>query len=242
MKLICSLLALAISIQLGSAELIKLLSGVTELKSPIIISRPNTVLEGYRTTLRIADNANCPAIIVESTATNSSIQGVTIDGNRLKQTNECWSVNPHIRNNGISIQGGVDITVSDVAIYSCRSGGIVATDGTIRLLIDNVQSSDNQFDGIAAYDTKYSTFKRVIAYNNLCAGLSVDWKFDYNNIIDCKFDGNDIGIFMRDSSHNTFTSVTTPLNVHYAVFQSSRDGIAGTECVDNVFIKSLKVR
>lgn len=216
------------------ADIIRLPAGTLIIKTPIIISEPNTVLEGQGTILFIANNANCPAIIVNSTATNSILRNFSINGNRLNQTNECWSANPHIRNNGISIQGGNQIIIEGVIVHSCRSGGIVITDNSTKLTISRIESFDNQFDGIAAYATTDSVFNNLNLHDNLYAGLSFDCKFNTNTINNCVLKNNDVGVFMRDSRGNRFSNLSIQ-SKSYNIYQNSRDGIVGTECVDNIF-------
>ena len=86
------------------------------VRQPLVLCRDFQSLRGSgaATILRLADNANCPVIIMGqpvntpcATVKNLCVRDLTIDGNRKNQSRELWQFageGSEIRNNGITRQ------------------------------------------------------------------------------------------------------------------------------------------
>ena len=172
--------------------------------------------------------------------------GFFIDGNREHQQRELWRLKgegSQIRNNGITVQAVSDSTVENVdlrAVPIRRLGDRAwraAVDG------DGLEAFDNEFDGLACYQTEDSLFAELNLHDNPGAGISLDLAFDHNVISNAVLVANDLGIFMRASRENDFLNVTIHRSHHYGVFmahseQQTARGWAPapkTECVCNAF-------
>ena len=233
-----------------------LAAGSYVIHHPLRLHRSSQTLRGSgtATVLRLADRADCPVVILGSTARDTAAAGLhdvcladlVIDGNRSHQSQEQWA-NPlntsGIQNNGVMIQNVSDSTVTDVVAAHCRSGGLVTANGTRRLTVNGFTAFDNQFDGLACYRTEESVFTRLNLHDNLAAGISLDWNFDHNVVSDSTLTGNDLGIFMRRSCDNQFRNVTIAQSRHDGVFMAQWEWRAPngwqpqpqTECVGNSF-------
>jgi hypothetical protein len=207
-------------------------SGVYSVIQPICLSRDNLTLRGAGATtmLRLADNANCPVVIMGSTSNyptevvkNLRVCDLDIDGNRDNQQVECWNIQgegDEIRNNGLTIRSVSDASVERVRSYRCRSGGLVTEKGVRRLTVSDYAAWDNHFDGLAAYVTEDSLFTQMVLRDNHGAGLSLDHKFNHNTISETILADNGCGIFMRDSRENLFQGVTIRNSREHGVFMS----------------------
>jgi parallel beta-helix repeat protein len=197
--------------------------GTFTCSTAIVIARDNVDLrgQGASTILRLADGANSPVVVIGDTNTpptavhhHISLSDLTIDGNREKQTVECWggpcdqgglSV---IRNNGITVRGVRDVQIERISVFGARSGGLVSEKGCERISVSNFSSSDNYFDGIALYETENSIFSGLYLHDNPFAGMSLDIQFNNNIISEAVMsDNGKQGIFMRDSRDNVFSDV-----------------------------------
>lgn len=234
---------------------VDLAAGKFEIRQPIVLSRDHETLRGAgtATVLRLADNANCPVLIMGEpvnnptrTVRNLLVTGLFIDGNRIHQDRELWRLRGEgceIRNNGITVQDVSDCTVDDVITARCRSGGLVTTRNVRGLTVRGLESFDNEFDGLACYQTEGSLFTGLNLHNNPCAGISLDLAFDGNVISNAVLVANDLGIFMRASRENQFFNVTIRDSRHHGVFMANTEictasGWApapNTECVYNDF-------
>jgi len=230
-------------------------AGKFEIRQPIVLSRDNQTLRGMgaATILHLADNADCPVIIMgepinapTQTVRHLLVTELFIDGNRFHQDRELWRLKgegSEVRNNGITIQGVSDSTVANVAIARCRSGGLVTTRDDRQLTVRELESFDNEFDGLACYQTQGSLFADLSLHNNPGAGISLDLAFSHNVISNAVLVANDLGIFMRASRENQFINVTIRDSHHHGVFMAHTDmrtangwGAAPkTECVYNDF-------
>ena len=144
--------------------------GKIEVDQPIVLRRDYQTLHGCGTStiLTLADNANCPVIIMgepvnhpQKTVRGLRVSDLAIDGNRIHQQRECWRLfgeGSQIRNNGITAQDVSDSTVEHVTTARCRSGGLVTTLGVRRLTVRGLDAYDNEFDGLACYLTTDSLF------------------------------------------------------------------------------------
>jgi hypothetical protein len=215
-----------------SGGTVVLKAGVYSVIQPICLSRDNLTLRGAGATtiLRLADNANCPVVIMGSTSNyptevvkNLRVCDLDIDGNRDNQQVECWNIQgegDEIRNNGLTIRSVSDASVERVRSYRCRSGGLVTEKGVRRLTVSDYAAWDNHFDGLAAYVTEDSLFTQMVLRDNHGAGLSLDHKFNHNTISDTILADNGCGIFMRDSRENLFQGVTIRNSREHGVFMS----------------------
>jgi hypothetical protein len=231
------------------------------VRQPLVLRRNNQTLRGSgaETVLRLADNANCPVIIMgESVNTptdslkNLCVRDLVIDGNRTRQSRELWKVSgegSEIRNNGITIQSVTDSTVKNVVSAHNRSGGLVTTLGVRRLTVQNFESFDNEFDGLACYLTENSMFSGLYLHDNPGAGISLDLAFNHNVVSNAVLNANDLGIFMRSSHENQFYGVAIHDSKNHGIFMAhSEDYVNGialpapmTECSQNSFTNLIAV-
>ncbi len=225
------------------------------IRQPIVLRRDNQVLRGSgaATILRLADNANCPVIIMgepvnapKTVVQNLRVSDLFIDGNRRNQTRELWRLEgegSEIRNNGITIQSVSDCVVERVTCAHNRSGGLVTTMGVECLTVRGLESFDNEFDGLACYLTTDSLFTDLYLHDNPGAGISLDLAFNHNVISNAWLNGNDLGIFMRASRENQFLNVSIRNSLHHGVFMAHSEMQTATgwgpapktECVYNAF-------
>lgn len=238
----------------GGGEVV-LPAGRIEVHQPIILSRDNQTLRGAgaATVLHLADSANCPVIILgeplndpSQTIRHLKVAGFFIDGNRAHQQRELWrqaGEGSEIRNNGITVQNVSDSTVEDVTCARCRSGGLVTTRDVRRLTVRNLTAFDNQFDGLACYQTKDSLFTGLYLHDNPGAGISVDLGFNGNVVSNAVLTANDLGVFMRASRGNQFRKISIRNSHHYGVFMANAEQLTPsgwepvpqTGCVQNSF-------
>ncbi len=229
------------------------------IKEPIQLRQDKQTLRGcgISTVLCLADGANCPVVVLGSlTATANKptrdvrLADLLIDGNRKNQQKEIWRFLPSgagVYNNGVDVWGPTNATVEGVVCCHCRSGGMVVSTGTRRLTIQDYTAFDNQFDGLACYQTQDSHFSHLNLHDNIAAGVSLDLDFDHNVIQDAVLAGNDLGIFMRQSCSNEFQGVTIQQSRHHGVFMAEtavRTATGwqlspGTACKENTFSKLL---
>ncbi|MDO8342697.1 MAG: right-handed parallel beta-helix repeat-containing protein [Cellvibrio sp.] len=226
-----------------------LLPGTYTCTHPIIIDKNHVTLRGAgpATVLRLADKANAPVIIMglaEGIPSRSThhvrVIDLMIDGNRANQLSECMggpcSIEFPLRNNGISIRRCVDCVVQSVTVYGAMSGGLVTELGCRRLTIRDYTSYDNEFDGLAGYETEDSTFSGIHLYGNKAAGISTDIKFNNNKFYDVTIaDNKTVGIFMRDSLDNSFTNLHIRDSVQHGIFLAQVNTDADTAATGNTF-------
>lgn len=230
-------------------------AGKFEIRQPIQLRRDHQTLRGAgaATILWLADNANCPVIIMgepvnhpQTTVKNLSVSDLFIDGNRNHQQRELWRLKgegSNIRNNGITIQNVSDSAVEHVTCARNRSGGLVTTLGVTRLTVRDLNAFDNEFDGLACYLTTDSLFTDLSLHDNPGAGISLDLAFNHNVISNAVLTANDLGIFMRASRENKFQNVSIRNSHHHGVFMAHSETQTAqgwgpapkTECVYNSF-------
>jgi hypothetical protein len=229
-------------------------SGTYEISQPLMLRHNDETLRGRgpATILHLADGADCPVVIlgppmteINHRATHLRLADLMIDGNRRNQRLEFWRSagdGSEFNNNGVQIWNAADVEVEHVVCCHCRSGGLVAAD-VRRLHVNDFDSYDNQFDGLACYQTEESRFDNLRLHDNLAAGLSLDLDFSHNSIINAVLEGNDLGIFMRDSRDNSFRSLIISNSHHDGIFmaQATTDTTRGwmlcpnTQCLSNNF-------
>ncbi len=229
--------------------------GTFVVHQPIILNRDHQSLRGsgVTTILYLADRANCPVVIMgepvnhpKRTVKDLHLSNLLIDGNRSRQQRELWRLRgegSQIRNNGVTVQVVSNSLVEHVTCAHCRSGGLVTTRGVRKLTVRDLTSFDNEFDGLACYQTEDCLFTKLDLYRNPGAGISLDLTFDNNVISNAVLVANDLGIFMRASSNNRFYNVSIHNSEHYGVFMAHTETLTlrgwrpvpGSECVRNSF-------
>jgi hypothetical protein len=222
---------------------------------PIFLRQDKQTLRGAgpRTILRLADNANCPVVVLGAPleVTNSLRRGLhlsnlLVDGNRKHQQREDWRRIPDgswMENNGVVVWKVEDAAIDHTTCCRGRSGGLVSTAGTRRLTVQDYTAYDNQFDGLACYDTQGSHFSQLNLHDNLAAGISLDLNFVSNIVDGAALTGNGLGIFMRQSRDNVFDGAIIRHCKHDGVFMAQAGGwtqlgwrlFPDTECTGNNF-------
>jgi hypothetical protein len=233
---------------------VHLAPGTYDISEPLLLRRDNVTLRGSgpSTILRLANGADCPVVIIGPPLTQAKhrvshlcLSDLMIDGNRKNQKVEFWRAagdGSEINNNGVQIWDATSVTIAHVVCGHCRSGGLV-TASVRYLCINDFESYDNQFDGLACYVTEDSRFSNLRLHDNLAAGLSLDLDFNHNTITNATLARNDLGVFMRDSRNNSFRAVTISRSHHHGVFmaQSAAPTSKGwqlcpdTQCIGNNF-------
>ena len=230
-------------------------AGKILIRQPVVLHRDFQTLRGSGagTVLVLADNANCPVLIMGE-AVNEPKQAVKdlcvrdlfIDGNRSHQSRELWQLRGEgsdIRNNGITVQDVADSFVQHVTCAHCRSGGLVTTLNVRNLNVYELDAFDNQFDGLACYETENCLFTELNLHDNPGAGISLDLAFNHNVISNAVLTVNDLGIFMRSSCNNQFYNVSIRDCHHNGVFMAQEveptasgwGQVPRTECTHNAF-------
>ena len=228
---------------------VRLKAGVYLCRKPIYLDKNNIRLEGAgpATLLRLADNANSPVIVMgnrdnlpDQAVKHVEVAKLMIDGNRWHQQTECMgghcSAAFPLRNNGISIRRCNQCKVESVTVFGAASGGLVTELGSRNLSVTDYTSYDNQFDGLAGYETEDSTFSGINLYNNLAAGISTDIHFNNNKFFNVTISGNrSVGIFMRDSIDNSFTNLHIRNNAQHGIFIAQVDADPSKAATGNTF-------
>jgi len=230
-------------------------AGTYLVQRPIMLDCNHLTLRGAgpATILYLADQANCPVLVLGAPAspargpiTDLRLADLTIDGNRRHQNVELWHTatdGAMLNNNGIDVWDVTDARIEHVTCCHCRSGGLVTASGTRRLIVDDFVAFDNQFDGLACYLTEDSRFSRLFLHDNLAAGISLDLDFNHNVIENACLTNNDVGIFMRSSRRNTFHQLKIQQSRRHGIFiaQTLAPTLKGwqlrpgTECINNSF-------
>jgi hypothetical protein len=241
--------------QVGVGGEVVLGRGNYVVHQPIVLRQNGQSLRGAgpETILFLADNANCPVVILgppkditKGPTQSLHLSDLLVDGNRTHQPDELWQILTNdivINNNGVQVCDVSNAVIEHVVCRSCRSGGLVSTGRTRRLTLRDYTAYDNQFDGLACYRTEDSRFSQLNLHDNLAAGISLDVGFDHNTIERAVLTNNDLGIFMRDSRDNRFEGVTIHGSRHDGVFMAQAGEVTGsgwrllpgTECTGNQF-------
>ena len=244
-------IAAAIASLPADGGIVEIGSGSFSIKNPIIIDRDRVELRGQGpgTVLLLAANANCPVVVIGSASTPTqhrvkqvSVRNLIIDGNRTEQGQESYA-GPRdernlseLRNNGITVRSAEDILLENIVTRRARSGGVVLEKACRQVRITGLESHDNEFDGLAAYETEDSIFTRLNLHHNRSAGFSFDWRFNHNRITDSTASENGSqGIFMRDCVGNIFERLRLQANGEQGIFMAETRTIPGTACRYNRF-------
>lgn len=228
---------------------VRIPEGVYLCHKPIVIDRDNVSLrgEGAGTLLRLADGANSPVVVMgqaipipDTQRRHIVVSDLMIDGNRHNQSSECMggpcSEAFPLRNNGISIRHCFDCRVERVTVHSASSGGLVTELTSRRLTIRDYTSYNNEFDGLAGYETEESLFSGIHLYDNQAAGFSFDIRFNNNVFNDVLIaNSGSVGIFMRDSFDNLFSNVQILNSKQHGIFLAQVDDDASKPAAGNSF-------
>ncbi|MDQ5980290.1 MAG: hypothetical protein QG602_3266 [Verrucomicrobiota bacterium] len=233
--------------------IVELGAGSFTITRPVMLDRDDLELrgQGAETKLVLAARANCPVVVIGGEGTRPdrlvrrvAVRRMFIDGNRAEQQFECWGGpcdeegRSAVRNNGITIRGAEDVLVEEVTTVRARSGGIVLEKHCRRVRLSKIEAYENEFDGVAAYETEDSEFTGLNLQRNRSAGFSFDWRFNRNRIVDCNAsDNGSQGIFMRDSIGNVFERVTLNHNGEQGIFIAETRELPGTASRYNRFSK-----
>jgi hypothetical protein len=226
-------------------------AGTYTCDTAIVIDRDNVDLRGQGpgTTLRLADGANSPLLVLGQSVTPATVtrkglhvSDLVIDGNRDGQTVECWG-GPcdtggltFVRNNGVALRRVADSVVERVTVMRARSGGLVCEKGSRRVTIKDFTAFDNYFDGVAAYETEESLLSNLYLHDNLAAGFSFDIGFHRNVINNAHLWGNGlVGVFMRDSQDNVFYGLQVRNSGEHGIFLAQVDSDTTKPASGNTF-------
>jgi parallel beta-helix repeat protein len=229
-------------------------AGTYEISQPLLLQHNYQTLRGSgpATILHLADGADCPVVILgppmtktQHPAAHLRLADLMIDGNRKNQKLELWRTaadGSEFNNNGVQIWNVTDTAVEHVVCCHCRSGGLVTT-AVCGLQVNDFDSYDNQFDGLACYQTEESRFDGLRLHDNLAAGMSLDLDFNHNFITNAVLANNDLGIFMRDSRNNSFQGLIISKSHHDGVFMAQAAAYTAkgwqlcpdTQCIGNNF-------
>jgi len=157
--------------------------GTYDISEPLMLRHDYETLRGSgpATILLLANGADCPVVILgppmiktKHRAAHLRLADLQIDGNRKNQKLEFWrtaSDGSEFNNNGVQVWNAADVSVDHVVCCRCRSGGLV-TAGVSRLQVNDFDSYDNQFDGLACYETEESHFDGLRLHNNLAGDFA----------------------------------------------------------------------
>jgi len=232
----------------ASGGTVTLGAGTWICSTPIVLDQNNVSLigAGPTTILRLAASANCPVLIVGSSAAapssgvaNVTVASLAVDGNRTAQQTECWGgdcITHPVHNDGILIRMSSDVVVKDVTVSSAASGGLVVELSSVRVRVSGLTSFDNAYDGMAGYQTTQSSFSNLSLHDNHAAGLSFDSQFNNNIVHNAVLASNHSdGIFMRDSNGNVFDTLQILNSTQVGIYLAQVDLDASTPATANVF-------
>ena len=247
----CSAIQSAINSLPATGGQVIIASGIYTCATALVIDRSHVELvgQGPATVLRLADGANSPVLVVGQTTTPPAllrehirIANLSIDGNRTMQSQECWGGScdsgglTYIRNSGIVLRHVSDVKIENVSVKSARSGGLVTEKVCQRVTVESFTSSDNEFDGIALYETENSLFTGLHLHDNPYAGISLDIRFDHNIISHAVLtDNGKQGIFMRDSRDNMFSDIQIRGSGEQGLFLAQVDSDTTKAAAGNTF-------
>lgn len=212
---------------------------------PLVITKDGTWLRGQgpATVIILEDQAKAPLIVIgtldqipSETRGNVVVSDLVIDGNRRNQSSEFNDDRPWLRNNGITVRRATDVLIERVTAHGARSGGLVTELTCRRITVRDFNSYDNEFDGLAGYETEDSNFTGLHLHDNLAAGLSFDIQFNKNLIGNAVITGNGtVGIFMRDSRDNIFRDLIIRNSMQHGVFLAQVDADQSKPALGNSF-------
>jgi hypothetical protein len=118
-----------------------------------------------------------------------------------------------------------------------------------RLTVRGLEAFDNEFDGLACYQTEDCLFADLYLHDNPGAGISLDLAFNHNVISNAVLTANDLGVFMRASQNNQFQNLSILNSHHYGVFMAHTETQTAlgwepapkTECTQNSFANLIAI-
>ncbi len=193
--------------------------GTFVVNSFIRLSMSNVILEGSgkSTVLKLGNNRNHPVIVIGDYSaenptyivSNVEVRNLAIDGNKAEQSSEYDAEYGYLRNNGITLRRAEFCSVENVHISSCRSGGVVSEKGCKYLILDNIITESNYFDGLCLYETEISIVSNVISRNNDEAGFSCDCEFNRNIFVSLfAYDNGTYGFYHGKGDYNTISAAS----------------------------------
>ncbi len=228
--------------------------GVFETREPVVIDRDNVELRGSGklTVLRLSDKADCPVLIIGPISTPPKpvfqvrLKHLVIDGNRRNQSpereKEWWGGVTEaggvsqIRTSALVIRGAQQLKVEGITTRNARNVGLVLEKGCRQVYLTDIESHDNQLDGLASYETEESYFYDLKLHSNQAAGMSLDKDFHHNVVRNAIIRNNGSqGVFMRDSNDNDFKRLEINRNGAQGIFIAQADNDDATRCTNNVF-------
>ena len=236
----------------GGTVYVRASSGCYVIDEAIHIDRSNISLIGEQgASLCLADNVRQPVVLIGSAALdvqpdmhifNIRVSGFTIDGNRRGQGKgedaEDARGRPHLKNNAISVHGAQRVYLDDLVLQNARSGGVVISQKSRTIFINNVVLSANHFDGIAidgGHEVFLSNFKAEL---NIASGVSIDTGsseiYMTNGLL--QKNGHN-GVFIRHTKSASFQGLDIKDNCHHGVFASHSDD--GTHIIPGSSVTEL---
>jgi hypothetical protein len=230
-----------------------------ECREPIVLAVEGLAVDFGGSTVRVADHALRPAVLLGDLHTpaarrhrNITVRNLVVEGNRANQAYECWGgpCNPELnknpfwqqRLNGITVNGCDDCAVLGATIRGARSGGVVVV-GSNRLLIDGLDASDSHYDGLAGYWTRDSVFRNVVVHHNDYAGFSFDLNFSDNRIESFESrDNRDHGMFIRLAAGNSFVGGVFADNGKNGVYFDRARPDEAVTCASDTRFEQVAVR
>ena len=225
------------------------------VSEPIHISKSNTSLIGEQgACIKLADSSNVPVILVGSSLetvpdtdhiTNVYISGFIIDGNKENQRDATESDEaiglPNIRINAIAVRGAEDVWMERLILMNARSGGLVISQQSRNILVQDTIFSGNFFDGLAIDGGHLVLVNNFIAEDNGFSGVSIDTGNSglliQNGVIQRNGDN---GIFIRFTRESQFKGLNITDNCNLGVF-ASHDDPGGSEGLVEVTFSELDV-
>ncbi len=222
--------------------------GDYEISESFRISRSRVTLLGEGAArIRLADGSNCPVIAIGTQKSyvepsdhirDVVVRGLEIDGNRQKQSSEYDDRYPWIRNNGIDVRGVAGLVIDDVVSSNCRSGGLVISWGCSDGLVMRSRFENNEFDGLAYYDSARIFTLDCVSSRNVCAGISLDNRFVDSVFARCVLEENgDVGVFARNSDRVYFVECSVLDSGQWAFFLAHDD--EGRGIVDSAIVRCV---
>ncbi|HBM14890.1 MAG TPA: hypothetical protein DD381_00850 [Lentisphaeria bacterium] len=194
------------------------------------INRSNIKLVGENgTRLKLKPNVNQPIILIGSGSevpdkkiNDIVVSDLELDGSKELQSSETDPERPWIRNNGIDIRNANRVWIEKVNIHDTRSGGLVASWNCKNLFINSSMFHNNEFDGIALYDSEDVLVRGFFCFDNKSAGVSLDNRLKHITFSSGSIKNNgDVGIFARDSADLKFDNIIIVGNKSHGCFFSN---------------------
>lgn len=208
------------------------------VSAPIHISNSNVSLIGEEgACIKLADNANVPVIIIGSSLetvpdtdhiNNVYVSGFTVDGNKNNQRDATGSDEaeglPNIKINAIAVRGADEVWLDRLILKNARSGGLVISQQSQNVFVQDTIFSDNFFDGLAIDGGGQVLVNNFISQDNGFSGVSIDTGSSGVLLQSGLIERNgDNGIFIRFTRESQFKDLTITDNCNFGIFASHAD-------------------